>query len=240
MSRDKAVYDLGEVFLDAPPTARGERAAQTLRRATPTVQAPAAHVSTGAAVAASVSLFFPGGGQLLAGEVASGLFFLTGFAFCGALAWAILSTIDRIVPTLQLFGIDATVLLAATIFLLFCAAILHVAGVLHADGLDPLPRRTPHPVGAAIASMIVPGWGQLRSGHRRRAALFLGGVWTSLALWALVSPAASPFLATLGVSVPVWLRDGAGPIVLVTLPVVIWIVAVYDAVAGAMAERRRS
>ncbi len=241
MSQDKSVYDLGEVVLEAPEVPlRRQHAKETARRTSIPVPPPSARASTGAAVAASVSLFLPGCGQLLAGDVAVGLFFLTGFGFCSAFLWAIVSTVDRIVPTLSLLGIDAMVLTVATIATAFSGALLHVAGVLHADGCDLGPRRAAHPVGAAIASMLVPGWGQLRSGHRFRAVIFLGGVWTTLALWALVLPAASPFLAAVGLSVPAWLRDGAGPIVLVTLPVVIWIVAVYDAAAGAVAERRRA
>jgi len=44
--------------------------------------------------------------------------------------------------------------------------------------------------------------------------------------------------SALGLSLPSWARDGAGPIVLVAVPSLIWIVAIYDAVAGAIMERR--
>jgi hypothetical protein len=42
----------------------------------------------------------------------------------------------------------------------------------------------------------------------------------------------------LGVTLPAWLRDGVGPFALVAAPLLIWVVAIYDAAAGAAMERR--
>lgn len=241
MSRDKTVYDLGVVHFDEEvvpsrpkPRAVGPRG--TPREPTKTTP------DAGSAVSGSVSLFVPGCGQILAGEVASGLFFLSGVAFCAAFLWAVSSSIERIVPTLSLLGIGPTVVALTAMVTFFAGAMLHVAAILHADGLDDAagPRRAPHPVTAGMASLLVPGWGQLLNGHRRRTALFLLGLWAAAGSWVVVTPWASHVLSVLDIELPARLRDGIGPIVLVGVPVLIWIVAVYDAAAGAALERNRS
>jgi hypothetical protein len=239
MNQDRTVYDLGVVRLDEDVLARQPKPRSVPRREAGRAL-PDAEAGAGSAVSGSLSLFVPGCGQLVVGDVASGLFFLTGVGFCGAFLWAILSSIERIVPTASLLGIGPTAVAIAAIVAFFAGAMLHVAAVLHADGLHDAARRLPHPVTAGIASLLVPGWGQLLSGHRRRVALFLLALWVAAGAWAVVSPAASHVLAELRLELPVWLREGAGPIVLVGLPVLTWIVAVYDAAAGAAMERNRS
>jgi hypothetical protein len=46
----------------------------------------------------------------------------------------------------------------------------------------PAPKKGPSPASAALRSLIVPGWGQLATGHRMQAGVFLGleaGSWAS-------------------------------------------------------------
>jgi hypothetical protein len=234
MKQDISVYDLGEVRFDAEPA----KSRPKPKSVSP--QRIMANVPTGgdggSAVAGSVSLLVPGFGQILSGEVAAGLFFLSGFGFCAALLWAIYASIDRIVETMSIFGIGPVPVATAAVATFAAAAMLHVAAVLHAgDGTMPDP---PHPVVAGVASLILPGWGQLLTGHRTRTALFLLASWATAGAWAVVSPQASQSLSALGLALPSWARDGAGPIVLVVVPSLLWIVAIYDAVAGAIMERR--
>jgi len=240
MSQDRTVYDLGAVgFDDDLPYRAKERAAGPKRGGTVSDAGTAAGA---AGVSGSLSLFLPGCGQIVAGEVAAGLFFLSSVGLCGALLWAISSSIERIVPTLSLLGIGRAPVAITAMVAFFAAAVLHVSAVLHADGLDGVAwsRRAPHPLTAGLASLLVPGWGQLLSGHRRRMALFLVALWTAAAGWAVVSPSASHVLSVLRIELPVWMRDGAGPAALIGLPALTWIVAIYDAVAGAVMERHRS
>jgi hypothetical protein len=121
------------------------------------------------------------------------------------------------------------------------AMALHLGAVLHAHTLAAGgdPRTPSHPIVAGLASLLIPGWGQLLAGHRRRTLLFLGGVWLLSLAWLLVTPAGTRLLARLGFALPAALRDGWGPIVMLSSPLVLWVIAVYDAAAGSAAERRR-
>jgi hypothetical protein len=46
-------------------------------------------------------------------------------------------------------------------------------------------------------------------------------------------------LSLLSLALPASLRDGWGPVVLLSAPIVLWAIAVYDAAAGALTERKR-
>jgi hypothetical protein len=63
-------------------------------------------------------------------------------------------------------------------------------------------------------------------------------VWLLSAAWLLVTPAGTRVLARVSLALPAALRDGWGPVVLLSAPLVLWAIAVYDAAAGAAAERR--
>jgi hypothetical protein len=117
--------------------------------------------------------------------------------------------------------------------------VLHLAAILHAHALagDEGSGTAPHPIIAGIASLAIPGWGQLLSRHRRRAGLFLVGVWLLGTAWLVVTPTGTLGLARLGLSLPSAVRDGWGPVALLAAPLVLWAIAVYDAAAGAAAER---
>lgn len=243
MSQDDTVYDLGDVEHDAPrPYFEPVFARKT--RPTPVPpprQASAATASgVGPALAGSLSMFVPGLGQMIAGEVAWGLFYLSGVGFCAATLRAALVTLDRLVPTLGVLEVPLPALIVTLGALTAGVMVLHLAAVLHAHALAASSGESaaPHPIVAALASLLVPGWGQLLAGHRRRAGLFLGGVWLLGAAWVLVTPKGSHLLARLGLSLPAALRDGWGPVVMLSAPLILWAIAVYDAAAGAAAERR--
>jgi hypothetical protein len=186
-------------------------------------------------------MFVPGLGLMVSGEIAWGLFYLSGVGFCAACLWALLVTLDRLVPTLRLFNVPPEALVVAASSLAASAIVLHLAAVFHAQARASWvgDQPAPHPIVAALASLLIPGWGQLLSAHRRRAALFLGGVWLLGMAWLLVTPAGSRVLSRLSLELPASLRDGWGPVVLLAAPVVLWVIAVYDAAAGAASERHR-
>lgn len=240
MIRDDAIYDLGEVEFDKPPASFG---------AIPVVPRPESvrhetqpeSVGVGPGLAGSLSMFVPGLGQMLTGEIAWGLFYLSGMGFCAASLWALVVTLDRLVPTLRLLDVPSDVLVVAFSSLAFLAAGLHLAAVLHTQARATWvgDRTAPHPMVAALASLAIPGWGQLLSSHRRRAVLFLGGLWFLSMGWLLVTPAGTRALSRLSLTLPVSLRDEWGPVLMVSAPIVLWVIAVYDAAAGAVAERHR-
>jgi TM2 domain-containing membrane protein YozV len=240
MNRDDTIYDLGEVDRDQPRAIFG--AAPEAPRPTVVRRAPRPEPEgVGPALAGSLSMFVPGLGQMIAGEIAWGLFYLSGMGFCAASLWAVLATLDRLVPTLRLLEVPREVLVVAMAALAAFTVALHLAAVMHAQNVagDRRIGNAPHPLVAGLASMVIPGWGQLLAGHRRRAVLFLGGVWFASVAWLLVTPAGTRLLGRLGLALPVAMRDGWGPVAMLAAPIVMWIIAVYDGAAGAASERRR-
>jgi TM2 domain-containing membrane protein YozV len=241
MADEDTIYDLGEIdrgqrrvfgkaeAFDAP--SRSRRMSSGSRSSSGGV---------GGGLAGSLSMFVPGLGQLIAGEIAWGLFYLTGIGFCGAVLWALMETMERIVPVLGLLDVSLSVLVVAVLSLAGLTMLFHVAAVLHAHAIAAhYDDSAPHPIVAAIASLAIPGWGQLLAGHRRRAAVFHFGIWLLGTAWLMVTPQGTRLLERLGLNLPAALRDGWGPAALMATPVILWIIAVYDAAAGAAAERRR-
>lgn len=245
MSEDIRVYDLGEVRFDTPKTParpRTQPAGEPVPLRVPKPQRSTIAAGTrlaGPGLVGSLSLFLPGAGQVLAGEPVTGLFFVSGIAFALVALHALLSVLDRVIPTLQILELPRAAAAGALALLVLSAATLHVTAMLHAHALRLDRRQTaPHPVLAGLASALVPGWGQLLVGHRVRAAIVLGGVWTIALAWLCVTPRGFAILQAVGIAIPPALRDGAGPIALVTGPVVLWTLAVYDASMGAFSGRR--
>jgi len=240
MNREEAIYDLGEVEFDKPPPAFGESPVVPRPKAVRQETQPD-QVGVGPALAGSLSMFVPGLGQMLTGEIGWGLFYLSGIGFCAASLRALVVTLDRLVPMLRLLDVPSELLVVAVSSLALLAIALHLAGILHAQARATWAedQTAPHPIVAALASLAIPGWGQLLSSHRRRAVLFLGGLWLLSMGWLLVTPAGTLVLSRLSLALPASLRDGWGPVVMLSAPIVLWVIAVYDAAAGAVAERNR-
>lgn len=249
MSNDMDVYDLGVVDIEEalaparPTQAHAQPPTPTpapLRRAhvAPASSARRAH-HAGPALTGSLSLFLPGTGQLVAGDLSKGLFFATSIAFALAVLHALVTTLDRVLPTFELLGISPALTLAALGCLLYAAAALHVSAILGAYAAAPESCAAPaHPVIAAAASAIIPGWGQILVGHRTRAACFIGGAWLIAFAWLTVTPVGAGVLGQLGLALSRGAREGWGPIALVTATVLLWSLAVYDAAMGAAVRRR--
>lgn len=244
MSREDTIYDLGDVDRNPPHAVfSGPVEAPSSRPSLPrfgsrSTERPVAP-GVSPALAGSLSMFVPGLGQMIAGDIAWGLFYLSGMGFCAAASWAVLVTLDRIVPTLRLFELPVDAIAVVVSSLALTAMVLHLSAVLHAHAQAPGEdgHPAPHPFVAGLASLLIPGWGQLLAHHRRRAALFLGGVWLLGAAWGLVTPAGTQILARIGLQLPATMRDGWGPVTMLAAPLVMWAIAVYDAAAGAASER---
>ena len=237
MSANDSIYDLGEIHVEEPRAGRAKAAATS-----PSIsyaRSPRAS-GPGPGLTGSLSLFVPGAGQIVAGEASWGLFFLSSIGFVAATAWALVMTLERLLPTLDVLGVPRVSLIATFGVLAACGCVLHVSAAIQAHVLrdDGDPGRVPHPALAAIASAVIPGWGQLLVGHRVRGALFLVSAWALAIVWLAVTPAAAMILDGCGFPIPPVLKDGWGPVAMVAVPITVWAVGIYDAVAGAAASRR--
>ncbi len=230
------VYELGEAGEARPRPAFAPK----IRRARPR-PIPSRPRSAVPAAAGSLSLVLPGAGQMLLGEVRLGLFFVSGTAFLAALIWAIVAELDRLIPTLEFLGVTRHAAAIALASAFVAAGALHLGGVVqaHRRGCEVADASVSHPLLAGLASLLVPGWGQMLGGHRFRSALFLGATWALSAAWIAVSPPGQRILSLADLALPAAARDGWGPIALVTASAVLWVVAIYDAIAGARVARGR-
>lgn len=245
MAQDTTVYDLGSldtgVEPPVPPASPSSRQA-TVVAAAPARPARPARVSSRARgprfdVYGSLSLFVPGAGQIAAGRFAQGLFFVTTIAFLGSLSWAMLETRDRLTASLALLGYPAAVTVWVLGLLFIAIAVLHLGSVVTADPDAPGRSTGLHPLLPGMASLVIPGWGQILNGDRTRAALFLALLWVAAAGWLLASPPTGGLLSDLGLHLPAWARTLTAPAVRWTMPAVVWTLAVYDGVQRALAGR---
>jgi hypothetical protein len=238
------VYNLGEIEVGpqlAQPSSKSKTQAATA------VHPRARHVASVAKPARSpieylldsASLFAPGAGQVLRGELMVGLFFLSSIGFVATLTWALLDSIQRIDATLPFLGFPREAGLWALGAVYGASALLYLANVLSVDSSDTArDAGALHPALVGAASAVLPGWGQMLNGDRKRAAMFLGALWIVAASWLLVSPQFERLLALLDLYLPLGARMFASPGVRWTAPAVIWTLAVYDAASSAAARRR--
>ena len=228
MSDDTAVYNLGEV---EPAVAKPQlRAAQAI----PAPAGAAARVTMSPstrpvdAITDSLELFLPGTGQLLRGRWSDGLAVLAASGFLLAMAWAIWGTLDRIAATLTALGYSAAGGIYALVMVYVCLAILHAGNLLY--GTTRGPQRA-HPIVSGVASALIPGWGQLINRQPAKAATFVAGLWVVGIIWLL----GSPWTVALFDAHKLTFRPGfelfSSPALLWTVPIVLWALSIYDAVA---------
>ncbi len=193
----------------------------------------------------SLSLFVPGLTHLLQGRRALGLLFLSWLVFLGALGWSVLGNMDRLVPTLGWLGRSSSIAFGTVAVVYGLGAAVHIAAVWTALGPPSTtrPPRARHPLGPAIASFLVPGWGQILNGDRVRASLCLGCCWLVAGAWIASSNPATALLSEHFPAVGSLEQSMRAPIVAWfakwTLPLLLWCMAVYDAAASAVGRRQR-
>ncbi len=245
---DQTIYDLGELNLSRMPRMprfpfrrrESNRRGATERAAAPTAanRAGAGAYDSGLEVAGSLSLFVPGLGRIIRGDLPTGLFFISWFAFLGTLTWALLETMSRLAPTLSILGYSRGGGVWALAAIFFGAAGLYAANVLLAIPREEQVKRAPHPVVSGCASALLPGLGQIQNGDYRRATMFLSGLWLAAAAWILVLPQTQLLLEGLQLYLPRQALLFSSATVRWTLPAVIWALAVYDAASSAASRRR--
>ncbi|MDH3627364.1 MAG: hypothetical protein OEV00_01080 [Acidobacteriota bacterium] len=238
MSQRTTVYDLGIVEPPPPPvTSMPLPVPSVVDRREPALAGPTANLdpprTPADAIADSLGLAIPGMSQMLRGRWADGLFFLTGSLFLLTLGWAVLNSLERLPSTLVALGYPSFGGIYALELIFLALAWTHVGNILF--GTPRGVHRT-HPVVAGIASACVPGWGQILNQQPRKAAAFLAGLWTVAFVWLLSSSWALGIFAAHGVELESSLRVLSSPVVLWTAPILLWALAIYDAVATAKTE----
>jgi hypothetical protein len=243
MNNEAAVYNLGEVSADnRRPSRMSSGAGRSSGRHQEWLENGAGnsgHIWIQGAWPPSLALFVPGAGHILRGELRRGLFFLASISFLGALCWAILGTLDRLGATFELLGLRPEIGPWALGVIFIFAAAIYVGNVCSSipSRTESDPLDAPRPLFAGIASLLIPGWGQVLAGHRVSAALFLSGCWFVGGAWILVSPPLQAILDSQGLYLPRALVLLGSPLVRWTLPAILWTIAVYDAALRARRPR---
>jgi hypothetical protein len=240
MGRDLSVYDLGDAEPLFPRPKAGVRAGAAAARPFPADARPAAWLA-GAVTGGirSLSLFVPGTTQALRGQLRLGALFASWLVFLALLGRALVSTLDDLIPTLHLLGRSVGLVLWGFVGVYALAAAVHLGAVWTA--IEPSARDRRHPVVPGVASLILPGWGQILNGDRLRAVLFLAGLWVVGGAWVASSdltrqlldahvPVVTPFEQAARAPLLVWSLKW-------TAPLVIWALSCYDAVSTATARR---
>lgn len=258
MDQGVSVYDLGEIDRPepAPKAAPKRRAPAAPPRRTP---ASGPHVTSadsfkkeldqidaqrrqprriGWRLSGSLALLVPGGGHLVQGEIALGTFFVSALGLCAALAWATIETLDRLVPTIALFGLPASAAFWVLGGFYLAACLLYVGNVLSATSHTTRHVGRPaSPVLSGLASAAIPGWGQLLNGDRLRSVVFLTGTLALLAIYTTITPGTMRLLDGFGLYLPHWSLLELAPTLRWTVPLLIWALAIYDAAQSAAARR---
>ncbi len=237
MRQQTAVYDLGDVDGGVGQRQPAFASPDPNRASTAAFVAPAPNPPLD--WVGSLSLFVPGSAQILGGHFSVGLCLLCCMTFLGTLAWALLDGLERLIATLGVLGYPTEFALWGLGAVCLGACLFHVLGVLtRPDDEDyGRPRVAPHPAIPAVASALVPGWGQVLNGDRKRAAVFVMGLWAVAAAWILASTPARELLDNHGFFLPRGLEVFGSPAVRWTLPPVVWALAVYDSATSAAARR---
>jgi hypothetical protein len=244
MSRHAQVYDLGNVdrVIGRPQPRPAPAVAKPRPGRTRAVLADKRVAQLATDVTQSLSVFAPGATQIVQGRFSLGLFYVSALTFVAVLASAVLGTLDRLAPTLELLGHSVAVAFWTLGVAFLLAAAVHLAAVWTGSRPTAGSARPPrHPAVPAVASAILPGWGQVLNGDRVRALLFLFGCWLVAGAWIISSEAAASVLNSYVPAVMPWEQSARAPLVLWTVkwttPLVVWCLAVYDAATSAAGRR---
>jgi hypothetical protein len=169
-------------------------------------------------------------GQMVRGRPDLGFLFLVSGAFLSSTAWAAWTTRSGLAETLPLLGLSRAWGLRTVLIIYGLAALLHIAAVV--GGIRPHSGARPQAGFLALASALVPGWGQALAGRAWRAGLCLGGLWVVGFAWLMSSPPLQMAMAEQNLILPAGIEFITTPVVLYTGPAVLWAVAMSDAFHG--------
>ena len=191
------------------------------------------------------SLFLCGAGQAYNGQGKFGLLLLLTEALFVSVNWAVISLWSEVKEMVELFGItewQLFVSLAASNYLMILISLGSVhQSYRHAEEIDGRFGGMDNPAISGIASMVVPGWGQLVNGQPGKAVVFLLGYLSGLyALALLLFTPLLKLLATVdpgNILSPQVNAVSAGVLVVAGIA---WLLSVYDAMLVAGFRRRIS
>jgi len=197
-------------------------------------------------VAASLSLFLPGTGQLYNRQGKLGLLLLLTLVFAVTANWGLIQTWSSLRETADLFTITERDLMAGVTGANFILLMVMLWGVhqafRHAERTLGAFHGLDHPVLSGLASLVMPGWGQLLNAQPAKALAFFFCVLSALFSGAMLR--FTPFARVMNIetmdNLLAYRPQTALALVAGTACVatVIWVVSIYDAVLVARYRRR--
>lgn len=193
--------------------------------------------------ASTMSLFLCGTGQIYNRQGQLGTLMLLTQVLAIALNWAAVQLWPRLVSLAEVFGLNEWQLMmgvvgADALVVLMMLASVHQA-FRYADEESGGFTGTGNPVASGLASILVPGWGQLVNGQPGKAIFFLFAFLSGVA--AVLLTRLTPFLkllASVDTSHTLMPRVTTGVMATVGVAAVMWILGVYDAILVAGFRRR--
>ena len=130
------------------------------------------------AIAATLSLFLWGGGQIYNKDTRHGLYLLIAMALFGLSFSMIIISWDTVFAFLKGIGLTPINIIRMFFFLYALIMLLWYGNIIHAylsvDRTRDEPfNGTDHPVLSGIASTLIPGWGQILNGQFKKGILYL-------------------------------------------------------------------
>jgi len=223
--------------MDERPRSNGSRA--RVRYAQP----PAS--GTRALWASTFSMFLCGAGQAYNGQGKLGLLLMLTEALFISANWALITLWSEARDLMELFGVTEWQLFVGTIVADLLMVVVAMTGVHQsyrkAERLDGQFGGLDNPAVSGLASMVIPGWGQLVNGQPGKAVTFLFTYLCGLCAVALMM--FTPFLrllATTDAGRILLPRVNAGAMGVMAAAGLAWILSVYDAMLVAGIRRRIS
>lgn len=190
---------------------------------------------------ASCSMFISGSGHLLYRRWETGAFYL--LTVCGAAALHVMAsaTWTRLLSVAGRYGFGEVDLLFGLLMVDVVVISVLLAGVHSAYALGRVcsgdeASPAPHPLWAALASLLVPGWGQIINGQVAKALVFLFATYAGVlatVTWLLLPGPIGRLLTAIGESFqPAVVVSG-----LLALGLVVWAVSLHDAALVARYRR---
>lgn len=254
MPKQDDVYVISEEDI-LQPFRKGEGNRQGLRATAPAFVAddpaaegavgrrPASRGSARALVASTLSLFVCGAGQAYNGQWKLGLLLFLTEALAVASHWSLV----KLWPVLKDLGyifaigeLEIFLFLAVADFLVVFFLLYNVAQAYHQAEMYGRPfRGLRRPILAALASTVVPGWGQILNAQLGKALFFL--FWLLTEIYVVTLLMLSPFFSFLATAETGRFLARKATVVgmgVLFVSALMWVVSVYDAFL--VARYRRS
>ena len=196
-----------------------------------------------ALAASSLSLFLCGAGQIYNGQGKLGALMLLTQIFMAAANWAIIQLWPSIVELGDLFGLNEWRLMmgicAVDVLMIPLMLTAVYQSYRRADAESGEYAGGINPLVSGLASLVVPGWGQLVNAQAGKAVFFLFSLLAGA--YAVLVVKFSPFLKVLESAGPRYLAADTfmtAAVAILGVTAVMWILSVYDAILVAGFRRR--